>query len=700
MLTEDRRPPDLGRDQEKDHGAEGADGCERCAQGVGREGGGGMSERTDAGRTAAYLPGADVDLLAVVLDAIAAVGTDSLTVLRPVRGPDGTVDDFVVVADAGLTAQLAQAPSLGRTLREIMPGPFAERLVRRNRDVLTTGRVLREDFILSADADGGALPTTPDPDDHVAEAAARVGDVLRVPVADHVVVLWRDVTEARSAQRDLLAARERFERILEHASDTLVVTTADRVITYASPSLAAVLNIDPEALIGTRFGNFFSDRQDVTVGAELFERVLAVPTGGTARAEAEVLNGAGETRRVAYVATNWVDDPVVGGVVINALDITEQHEAQRRLRIQALSDSLTGLPNRRWLNRALDRALDRSRRTGAAFALLMLDVDNFKVLNDSLGHSAGDRLLVEMSSRMASVLGASESIARLGGDEFVVLAEGVDGPDGATAVADRIAAAAGTRYDFGSLATHVTVSIGAVTSDGRDIEVAGAPGPVAAPPRGATGIPVTDLEEPPSAEAEALLAHADAALYEAKRRGRNRVEVFDPELRARVLHRVHLESELHRALERDELTAYWQPIVRAEDGRHVAVEALVRWQHPARGLVAAAEFLPVALEVGLVPSVCTRAVDLALAQAARWEGTPGHRRSSSTSRPCSSGAPRSQTSSPNGSRATASPRSASSSRWPRTCSAPTSPASPTSSRACASTASASRWTTSVRATPP
>jgi diguanylate cyclase (GGDEF)-like protein/PAS domain S-box-containing protein len=555
-----------------------------------------MVERRGAA-SAAYVDDGATDLLAIILRAVASLGTDSVTVLRPVHGPDGDVVDFRVVADTGLTAGLAQTASLGRTLREIMPPGFAQRLVELNRATLVSGVTTRHDMVLGADEDGVAAVPPDDP----GLGPVREGEVLRVPADGHVVVLWRDVTEARAAQRDLVATRARFQRLVEHANDTIIVTTADRVITYASPSLGAVLNLDPETLLGTRFGTFFSERQDMSVGEDLFARVLAEPRGGTARAEAEVLRGDGATRRVAYVATNWLDDPVVGGVVINALDITEQHEAQQRLERQALTDSLTGLPNRRWFGQALDRALARSRRTGLPFALLLLDVDNFKVLNDSLGHSAGDRLLVEMSHRMASVLGPTESIARLGGDEFVVLAEHGSEPYDASRVARRIAEAAGTRYDLDHLATHVTVSIGVVTHDGSDPDAAG---------------------EAPAAQAEALLAHADAALYAAKHRGRDRVEVFDPELRERVLHRIHLESELHQALDRDELTLHWQPIVRAADQRPVGVEALLRWHHPRRGLLPAAQFLPVAGEVGLVPALCQWAVDAALTTAAPWRAVP------------------------------------------------------------------------------
>jgi diguanylate cyclase (GGDEF)-like protein/PAS domain S-box-containing protein len=521
-------------------------------------------------------------------------------VLEPVRSPDGSVDDFTVVADSGMTAELAGRSSVGRTLRDLMPGPFADRLVALNREVLTSGRTTRHEMALQEGPDGSPLPVDvpldpplgPGPRDG---ERRRLGEVVRVPVDGRVVVMWRDVTEARAAQRELRTTETRFRRLVEHASDPILVTRADRTITYVSPAVGELLHLDTEAIIGTRFGGYFVSPEDTAIGLDLYERVLALPPGGSARAVVQLVDGDGRTRWVSFVATNWLDDPVVDGIVLNSHDVTEQHEGQQRLRQQALTDDLTGLPNRRWFTDALHRAIERSRRARSPFALLLLDVDNFKVLNDSLGHSAGDRLLVELSRRISGVLGPGESVARLGGDEFVVLVEDLEDVPDAVRAATRIADVARARHTVGSLATQVTLSIGVATSE-----------------PGATGVEVA------GGGAESLLAHADAALYEAKRRGRNRIELFEGQLRARLLHRLHLESQLLHALEHDELLLHWQPIVPVRAGRPPAVEALLRWQHPQRGLLPAAEFLPVATEVGLMPQLCLYAVDAAMAQAARW----------------------------------------------------------------------------------
>lgn len=545
----------------------------------------------------ASVPADPDDVLSVVLEAVAATGTDSITVLRPVVGPDGRVDDFHVVAESGLTAELASAPSVGRTLREVMPADLAETLVALNREVVETGRVSRHDFHLG-DGVGGLAPL---PGADLARGPVRLGEVLRVPVRGLVVVLWRDVTEARAAQRDLRASEERFRRLVEHASDAIIVAAADRTVTYASPAVGAFLGLDPRELVGAVFERF-ATAEEAALSRELFERVAAARVGGSEHAEIGVLRGDGERRWLAVVATNWLDDPVVGGVVFNIRDVTGQHEAELQLQQQALEDPLTGLPNRRAFVHALHRAADRSSRTGQPFGVLVLDVDNFKVLNDSLGHPVGDQLLSHLARRMAAALRPSDTIARLGGDEFVVLAEDLRDPTDARAVARRIVESASGRYDVGRVASRVTLSIGLTTSE------AGHGG------SGEDSVPAQERHR----QADALLADADAALYQAKRRGRNRIEVFDPALRERMLHRLVMEDELHRAITDEQLRLHWQPIVRATDQRTVAVEALLRWEHPARGLLAAADFLPVAGEVGLVSSLCHWSVVAALEQAGQW----------------------------------------------------------------------------------
>jgi diguanylate cyclase (GGDEF)-like protein len=224
--------------------------------------------------------------------------------------------------------------------------------------------------------------------------------------------------------------------------------------------------------------------------------------------------------------------------------------------------------------------------------VLLADVDDFKLVNDTLGHGAGDRLLVELSQRVAGALRPADTVARLGGDELVVLAEDLADERDALAVADRVAVAASGRYDLGApLRPRITLSIGVSTATGE-------------------------------VEPDALLSHADAALYEAKRRGRDRIQLFSSSLRRGLVARLHAEHELDQAIGTDELVLFWQPIVRTHDWAVVAAEALVRWRHPDRGLLSAAEFLPAARSAGLMPRLCKWVLAQAVAQAAAWHELP------------------------------------------------------------------------------
>ncbi|GIG28165.1 putative bifunctional diguanylate cyclase/phosphodiesterase [Cellulomonas marina] len=561
-------------------------------------------------------------LLAALVAGLAAQGSDGVTVLRPVGPPDAPTD-FRVVADTGMTARLAGVPSLGRTLRELYPPAFADRLVAVNREVLTTGGTVREDVELVADADGRlrppAVPGAPDE----GSSATRVAETVRVPAGGLVVVLWRDVTDVRRAEAARRSSEQRFRALVENAADAVVVTDAGGTVTWSGPAAVRVSGRGADALDGVALPALALPEDRGLVEA-LLRDVAAEPTGGTAEVHARVLRGPGpegEVRWLHLLAANWLDEPAVAGLVVHLRDVTAQRAAEDQLHQIALEDPLTGLPNRRWFLGALRDAVARSARDGTSFALAVLDVDDFRVVNDSLGHAAGDLLLVELAARLATQLRPGLALARLGGDEFVVVAEGLPvtastlrdacgnahgeatGEDDAgTRLAARVAAAAEGRFRVGSVATRVTVSIGVVTHQPED------PGGDDAP-AGLTG----------GRRAEELLAQADAALHEAKRRGRARAEPFTAELGARVQHRLDLGSQLHQALEQEELELYWQPIVRLADRRTVAAEALLRWNHPRRGVVEAAQFLPLAGEVGLMPALSSWAVDAALGQAARWQ---------------------------------------------------------------------------------
>jgi diguanylate cyclase (GGDEF)-like protein len=266
----------------------------------------------------------------------------------------------------------------------------------------------------------------------------------------------------------------------------------------------------------------------------------------------------------------------------------DRDDGQDGLAHRVLHDPLTDLPNRTLFLDRLALALARLHRARTNIAVLFIDLDHFKIVNDSLGHGAGDKLLVEIGERLREAIRPSDTIARFGGDEFVVLCEGITDARDAVAVGQRIVAAASYPFLLEGREMFVSASVGvALTLDG-------------------------------AATPETLLRDADVAMYRAKERGRGRVEVFDEALRSRILERLDLENGLRRALQRDELRVYYQPEISLSQERMVAVEALVRWEHPERGLLQPHDFVPLAEETGLIVEIGGWVLNEACRQVAEW----------------------------------------------------------------------------------
>lgn len=285
------------------------------------------------------------------------------------------------------------------------------------------------------------------------------------------------------------------------------------------------------------------------------------------------------------------------GVALRAQTRRAQEELAERERLedqlvrQAFHDPLTGLPNRALFLDRLSHALARSPRATGAVAVLFCDLDGFKLINDSLGHPAGDAVLIAVGQRIAAHLRAGETLARLGGDEFVVLLTEIAHARDALRIADRIIEAVGTPLSLGDQEVFVTASIGV-----------------------ALGVPTTAAVQP-----ETLLREADIALYRAKVAGKARAVLFNAQMSAHVQERRELETDLRHAVERGELQVYYQPEVDARDGSIVGMEALVRWQHPRRGLVDPAAFIPVAEEIGLITRIDMHVLTHACRQLRDWQ---------------------------------------------------------------------------------
>jgi diguanylate cyclase (GGDEF)-like protein/PAS domain S-box-containing protein len=270
-------------------------------------------------------------------------------------------------------------------------------------------------------------------------------------------------------------------------------------------------------------------------------------------------------------------------------DAIERRAVEEEIRHQAVHDPLTGLPNRILFLDRLAHALAQSNRRRSKVGVLFLDIDHFKLINDSLGHSAGDDLLTAVAPRLKDTLRPGDTVARFGGDEFGVLIEDIADERDAIVVAENISAAFARPFVLNGVEHFVTASTGiALARDGS--------------------------ERP-----QALIRDADAAMYRAKDRGRGRYELFDQEMRARALERLQLENELRRAAEKDELLLHYQPVVSLASGEIVALEALVRWQHPGRGLMAPDDFIPVAEESGLIEAVGRWVLEEACRQTVEWQ---------------------------------------------------------------------------------
>jgi diguanylate cyclase (GGDEF)-like protein/PAS domain S-box-containing protein len=396
------------------------------------------------------------------------------------------------------------------------------------------------------------------------------------------------------------ASEARFRSLVTNASDVILVVDAELRIVYAAPSLTRVFGYAPETVEGGRLDGLLHPDDAVRTAAWCAD-VGRTATTATTLTEWRVRHSGGGWRDVEATAGNLLDDPNVAGIVVTMRDVTERKALERALAHQALHDSVTALANRVLFSDRLAHALARSALTGRGLAVLTVDVDDFRSVNDAFGHSAGDELLGAVADRLRACIGAADTAARLGGDEFAILVEDVPGGGeearaAVTALAERCLAALAEPFTLGGRETGMTVGI---------------------------GIAAVDPDQPAVADADDLLRRADVAMYAAKGAGKGRIQWFSPSLHADVLGRLHRRADLERAITEGELVLHYQPIVDLATARMVAVEALVRWDHPDRGLVPPLDFIPLAEETGLIIPLGRWVIETACAQAGRWQAAGG-----------------------------------------------------------------------------
>jgi diguanylate cyclase (GGDEF)-like protein/PAS domain S-box-containing protein len=405
---------------------------------------------------------------------------------------------------------------------------------------------------------------------------------LMVALSEHVTVA---ISRAR-LYTEVRQSEARFGSLIRNALDLISILDADGTIRYESPAVERALGYQTDALLGR---NAFELVHPDDLPATYAEFVAAInDPARTPTVEFRFRHCDGSWRWLEATGTNLLADPAVGGFVVNSRDVTERKEHAARLWHQAHHDPLTGLLNRPGFIQRLDEALDHAGGAGESVAVLFMDLDRFKVVNDSLGHFSGDQVLVAVGTRLRALLRESDVLARFGGDEFAILLTSAVSTGTAEAVAQCMLEAFKTPFTINGGAFFMTASIGIA------------------------------LGSPTLSDTMLLMQAADVAMYIAKEYGPGGYAVFDPAMNDQAVERLELETDLQWAMERKELVLHYQPKIDLRSGATVAVEALLRWQHPSRGLLHPGDFLPLAEETGLMLPLGRWVLEEACRQAIAW----------------------------------------------------------------------------------
>jgi diguanylate cyclase (GGDEF)-like protein/PAS domain S-box-containing protein len=424
-----------------------------------------------------------------------------------------------------------------------------------------------------------------------APVEAEAGNYIEETAMSGLVISVRDLS-ARLRQEALLReAEQRFRVAFEEAPIGMALATTDGHLIEVNAAFGAMLGFPPERLEDRHLSEL-SPPSELVAHREVLGRLAHAPAETTRRHRFHYQHANGGLV-LGDTSISVVEHPDGRRYLIGQVqDVTRESAIAERLAYSAHHDEVTALLNRTAFMERLASALIR-RSADETVAVIFLDVDRFKMINDSLGHAAGDRVVKTVGQRIRAAAGEDAIVARFGGDEFVVFVTDVTGGRRIDALANTLSVVVTEPISLMDGETFVTVSVGVATADRSWVT------------------------------AESLVRDADAAMYQAKDRGRNRVEHFEPATRASVVRLHQLGNELHRAIERDDFLLFYQPIVELRTGRLSSFEALVRWNHPERGLIAPSDFIEIAEDTGLIVPIGELVMDRALDQLAAWQDHVG-----------------------------------------------------------------------------